>query len=48
MTQGLPIQVLARSGAQGPRSITLVLDSADGGGALGAQTTFTLWIVDAD
>jgi glucose/arabinose dehydrogenase len=48
MTQSIPIQVLARPGTQGPRSITLQLDNADGGGTLGAQTTSTLWIVDAD
>jgi hypothetical protein len=28
--------------------VTLVLDGADGGGALGARTVTTLWIVDAD
>ena len=31
-----------------PRSVTLVLDWAAGGGTLGARTTTTLWILDAD
>ena len=37
MTQSIPIQILVRSGAQGPRSIKLLLDDTDGGGTLGAR-----------
>jgi hypothetical protein len=48
VSQGIPIPVVARPGAQGPRSVTLVLDLAGGGGALGAQSSATLWILDAD
>ncbi len=48
MSQGLTIPVVPRASAQGPRSIELLLDLADGGGALGAQTSATLWILDAD
>ena len=33
---------------QGPRTVTLLLTGAGGGGALGVQTTTTLWILDAD
>ena len=47
-SQGLLIPVVPRASAQGPRSVKLVLDLADGGGALGAQTSATLWILDAD
>jgi hypothetical protein len=48
MSQALTIPVVPRASAQGPRSVKLVLDLADGGGALGAQTSATLWILDAD
>ena len=48
VSQSILIPVWPRSGEQGPRSVTLVLDWADGGGTLGARTTTTLWIVDAD
>jgi hypothetical protein len=44
----LTIPVLYRAGAQGPRTITLLLGGAGGGGALGVQTTTTVWILDAD
>jgi hypothetical protein len=47
-SQSIPVSISRRTGAQGPRSVTLVLDGADGGGALGARTVTTLWIVDAD
>jgi glucose/arabinose dehydrogenase len=46
--QTITIPVVNRSGSQGPRSIILVLDDADGGGQLGAQTTTTIWILDGD
>jgi Calx-beta domain-containing protein len=48
VSQSIPIPVWPRAGAQGPRSVTLVLDWAAGGGTLGARTTTTLWILDAD
>jgi hypothetical protein len=48
VSRSIPIPVWPRAGAQGPRSVTLVLDWADGGGSLGARTTTTLWILDAD
>ncbi len=44
----LTIPVSYRADAQGPRTITLLLSGAGGGGALGVQTTTTLWILDAD
>ena len=48
VSQSILVPVWPRSGDQGPRSVTLVLDWADGGGTLGARTTTTLWILDAD
>ena len=48
MSQGLTIAVAPRPNAQGPRSVELLLDLAGGGGALGVQTSATLWILDAD
>jgi hypothetical protein len=47
-TQILPIPIVNRPGGQGPRSVVVQLGPAGGGGALGAQTTATLWILDAD
>jgi len=48
VSQSIPIPVWPRSGGQGPRSVNVVLDWADGGGTLGARTSTTLWILDAD
>ena len=48
VSRSIPIPVWPRAASQGPRSVTLVLDSVDGGGTLGARTTTTLWILDAD
>ena len=48
VSQSIQIPVWSRAGSQGPRSVTLVLDWAAGGGTLGARTTTTLWILDAD
>jgi glucose/arabinose dehydrogenase len=48
MSQGITIAVVARAGAQGPRSIEFLLGGPGGGGTLGAQTSATLWILDAD
>jgi hypothetical protein len=46
--QPINISVEPRAGSQSPRSITLVLDGAGGGGQPGAQTTTTVWILDGD
>ena len=46
--QDVEIPIVDRAGAQVPRTITLLLDAAGGGGSLGVQTTATLWILDAD
>jgi glucose/arabinose dehydrogenase len=46
MNRALDIALVDRPGSQGPRTITLHLDGAEGGGALGAQTATTLWILD--
>jgi hypothetical protein len=46
--RSIPIAVRPRAGAQGPRSVTLVLDWADPGSTLGARTTTTLWILDGE
>ena len=48
VSQSTQIPVWSRAGSQGPRSVTLVLDWAAGGGTLGARTTTTLCILDAD
>ena len=48
MSQALTIPIQYRPNAQGPRSVELLLDLAGGGGALGVQTSATLWILDAD
>jgi glucose/arabinose dehydrogenase len=48
MSEELTIPVVNRAGVQGPRTITLLLSTPGGGGALGVQTTTTLWILDAD
>ena len=48
ISRSIQVPVGPRTGSQGPRSVTLVLDGAAGGGTLGARTTTTLWILDAD
>jgi hypothetical protein len=48
VSQGITVPVVYRADAKGPRTITLLLDGAGGGGALGAQSSATLWILDAD
>jgi hypothetical protein len=48
VSQGITIPVVDRAGAQNPRTIMFLLDGADGSGALGAKTSATLWILDAD
>jgi hypothetical protein len=48
VSRSIPIPVWPRAGAQGPRSVTLLLDGTAGGGTLGARTATTLWILDAD
>ncbi len=47
-SQDVEIPIVDRDGAQGPRTITLLLDATGGNGSLGLQTTATLWILDAD